>query len=213
MRITAAQARYARTLRKLGPDDWSVVFRPSACRRKLHPDLPHEMVLRLIRYQRPGFRPSWLLTSLDDPQAFSRQDLVECYHSRWRMETIYREWKHALELTNLRSHTPAGLRKEVHAQLLLSNLVRWIMSEATEGHTRTPLDLSFVEALTLLKNMCVAMLWADAPGRARLYAGLLAALRRAFIRQRPGRSYPRPNDGKPRNLGRGRIRLPARLKN
>jgi len=211
MRISNQAAGFAKRFQRLGHDDWMVRFHPSPCSRRKCPGLPSELVCRLIAYQKPGFRASWLLTSLIDTQCYSRQELVDLYHRRWTLETIYREWKHGLDIQNLRSHTPAGILKEIHAQLMLSNLVRWIMIEATHGTNQTPLDLSFLTTLTLVKNMISTLLQTRSACRSQLYQQLLHDIRAAKIRKRPGRSYPRPRDGKTKNKGHGHYQLPARL--
>jgi hypothetical protein len=144
----------------------------------------------MIHYEIRGFRPSILLTSLLDPVQFPAEELVRLYHRRWRIETIYREWKHALNITGLRSHTPAGIVKEMHAHLLLSNLVRWVMTDAAAGTGKTPVEFSFLHALTALQNAILQMSAATAPF-GKLYDELLVTIRRFPIRQRPGRRYPR----------------------
>lgn len=146
-----------------------------------------------------------------NPKRCSREELVDLYHRRWTLETIYREWKHSLDIQNLRSHTPAGILKEVYAQLLLNNLVRWIMTEATEGTADTPVDLSFVTTLSLLKRVVGTLLQTRPSTVALVYQQLLAEIRRAKIRKRPGRSYPRPADGKIKHRGHGSYQLPARI--
>jgi hypothetical protein len=211
MRVTQQAAGFAKLLQKLGADDFLVKFNPSASARRRCPGLPAELVCRLIRYQQPGFRPSWLLTLLLSPDLASRDELVELYHRRWSIETIYREWKHGLNIQNLRSHSPRGILKEVHAQLILSNLVRWIMSEATATHPATPVDLSFLTALTLVKDALPSLLSSAGPCNRSRYEPLLLSIRAARIRKRPGRSYPRPGDGKNKDKGGGRYQLPARL--
>jgi len=142
---------------------------------------------------------------------FRRDELVDLYHRRWSIETIYREWKHGLDIQNLRSHTPVGILKEVHAQLLLSNLVRWIMTEASEDNPFTPLDLSFLTTLTLIKDRVSTFIHACPRDMTKLYQQLLQDIRTARIRKRPGRSYPRPNDHKTKNKGWGYYQLPARI--
>jgi len=210
LRLQANMERCARRVQTLGPDDWLVEFRPSACLRREQPDLPAVFICRLIRYQLQGYRPSWLLTSLLDPQAFPMAELVRLYHFRWRIETIYREWKHGLDIQNLRSHTPAGIIKEMHAQLLLSNLVRWVMTEAAKGTGKTPVEFSFLDALSAIRDFLRLMVKSQLPF-AVLYQQLLELIRCAVIRQRPGRHFPRPGEGKAKNKGHGKLRLPAAL--
>ena len=191
--LTRAQysvRKYARIIRTFGPGDYEVEFRPSKKTRKDTPGLPEVLRCRLIHFQIPGFRPSILLTSLLDPVQYPAEELVALYHRRWRIETIYREWKHVLNITNLRAHTPAGIVKEMHAHLMLSNLVRYVMCEACEGTGKTPLELSFLKALTAFKTAICRMSVRGAP-IAEIYSDLLDEIRGSPILQRPGRSYPR----------------------
>ncbi len=187
-----------------------IEFHPTSATRRKEPDLPDVITARLLRYQWSGFRPSWLLTSLHDPQAYPYTELVDLYHRRWQIETIYREWKHGLDIQNLRSHTPAGVIKEIYAHLLLSNLIRWVMTEAVEGTELHPIDLSYLAALTHIKNALLQMLRVDPRWVSAIYQQLLADVRRERIRKRPGRSYPRRSD-QPRNRGSGHVQQPARL--
>lgn len=211
MRVSDQAAGFTKRIRELGTDDGLVTFHPTPGTRRKDPWLPTEITARLIRYQAPGFRHSWLITSLMDVEAYAREELVDWYHRRWRIETLYREWKHGLDIQNLRAHTPMGIRKEIHAQLLLSNLVRWVMTEATQGTQAAPLDLSFTTALTYIENALLVMRRARATQRAILYQQLLQDIRSSPVRKRPGRSYPRPNDGTVKNRGHGKQPLPARI--
>ncbi len=210
IRLSDQQAGYTKSRRALTDNEWIVEFRPTPATRRKDPDLPEVLVARLLRYQWPGFRPSWLLTSLLDEQVHLHAELVDLYHRRWQIETIYREWKHGLDIQNLRSHTPAGVIKEVHAHLLLSNLVRWVMTDAVCGIDLHPVDLSYLTALTHVKNALLQMLRADTRRICLIYQQLLQEIRRARIRKRPGRSYPRRSD-KPRDRGNGHFQQPARL--
>ena len=211
MRFSDQAAGFSKRIRELGTDDWLVTFHPTPATRRKDPWLPTEITARLMGYQVPGFRHSWLITSLTDGEAYACEELVDLYHRRWRIETIYREWKHGLDIQNLRAHTTMGIVKEIHAQLLLSNLVRWVMTEATEGTQVTPVDLSFTTALTYIENAVLVIRRARATQLTILYQQLLQDIRSSPIRKRPGRSYPRPNDGKVKNRGHGKRQLPARI--
>ncbi len=211
MRISKQMVGFARRSRKLGDRDWIVRFRPTPVTHRKSPGLPLELTARLIRYQRPGFRPSYLLTSLSHARRFSPDELVDLYHRRWQMETFYREWKHALDIQNLRSHTPLGIRKEVHAHLLLNNMVRWIMTEACESTPHKPVELSFVTALSHIKTTLWFMMHRPPNEIVAAYEQLLNLIRAERVRQRPGRTYPRRQDGRVKNMGYGKYRQPARL--
>lgn len=195
LRITGQTAGHCRTIAELDGDDHLVEVK---C-------LPG-VILRRIRYQIPGFRESWLLTNLTDALTFPAPELVGVYHWRWRIETVVREWKRVLSMQNLRAHTPAGLSKELHAHMLLSNLVRQAMSEAVEDTPLTPVQVSFTAAINGLRaglaatGVCLP-----------LGERWLVVIRAAVIRQRPGRTYPRRRDGKIRHKGGGKTVLPHRL--
>jgi hypothetical protein len=175
-----------------------------------HENPAKQQRLRILQYQRPGFRPSWLITSLCDTAAFTCDQLVLLYHERWRQETFHREWKHTLALANLRSHYAAGLRKEVLVQLTFNNLVRWLMADAAQPPQR-PVDLQFRAAKRLILASLAVMAAAPVRLLPDLYRGLLHQIAQGRIRVRPGRSYPRTFDHRPRPKGHGRSAQPARL--
>ncbi len=183
-----------------------VIRRP----RGADPTLPAQLDVRVIHYQISGFRPARLITSLCDPHRFSREELIALYHERWRHETIYGEWKHTLQINNLRSHTALGLYKEVLVQLTLNNAVRWVQSEAA-GHERRPVDLSFPGTLRLLTHAIPVMTIAPLADLPRLWRELIDSVGAQVILVRPGRSYPRRDDEQPRNKGHGKYAQLARL--
>jgi hypothetical protein len=191
-------------------DEW---FSPVPLPVELRRDAPHlgpELTVRVLRYQRPGFRPSWLISSLQDTTQFTYAELVELYHQRWRQETFHREWKHTLELSNLRSHSATGLLKEVLVQLTLNNVIRWLMAEAA-GPPTPPVNLKFMEAKRLILAAVPVMTVAPAAGLPVLYRQLLHSIARHRILVRPGRRYPRRWDSRPRPKGHGKIAAPAKF--
>ena len=210
LRLSDQQAGYVKNRRAIGDNEWMVEFHPTSATRRKDPGLPNVITARLLRYQWPGFRPSWLLTSLHDSQSHSHTELVDLYHRRWQIETIYREWKHGLNIQNLRSHTLVGVHKEIYAHLLLSNLVRWVMSEAVADDDTKPIDLSYVTCLTHVNSATLQMLTAAPRRLLAIYEQLLDDIRQARIRKRPGRSYPRRSD-RPRNRGNGHVQQPCKL--
>jgi len=190
-------------------EEWYVRIPLPAALRQQYPTLGRELQVRILHYQIPGFRPSWLVTSLLDAQEFPYDELVGLYHERWRQETFHREWKHSLELSNLRSHKAAGLLKEVLVQLTINNVVRWIMAEA--ALPLRPVDLKFLEAKRLVLASLPAMAAAPPAVLPVLYRGLVKAIARQRIRVRPGRSYPRQWDARGRPKGHGKMTKPAKL--
>ena len=178
--------------------------------RQEHSDLPETVTLRILDYQLPGFRPSRLLTSLIDVEQYPYEEVVPLYHERWMHETVYREWKQTLQISNLRSHSREGVLKEVYVQLTLNNAIRWIMAEAA-GEDRRPVDLQFLNAKRLILELIPVMANLEIEQLARVYRKMIATIAKFEIRKRPGRSYPRSWDHKPRHKGGGRYLQPARI--
>lgn len=191
-------------------NEWLIEVAPPASLPQTVAQAEPVLRLRILQYQRPGFRTSWLISSLLDAEAFSYQELVQLYHQRWRQETFHREWKYSLQLSNLRSHSATGLLKEVLVQLTMNNAIRWIMAEAASPADR-PVDLQFLQAKRLILATVAAMAMANPYRLLSLYHELLAAVGRQRILVRPGRSYPRRWDNRGRPKGHGRVAQPARI--
>jgi Insertion element 4 transposase N-terminal/Transposase DDE domain len=142
-----------RTIKRLGRHDELVEIELSRHTRRPHPELPDVWLGRAIRYQRKGFRPSKLLTSLIDPEAYPAAELVGLYHERWEIEIGYDEIKtHLLAREEtIRSRTPEGVRQEIWGIALAYNLVRVEMERAADEAGVEPTRISFVNALALVR--------------------------------------------------------------
>ena len=191
-------------------NEWLLDLKLPAALRKRCPHLPTVLTVRVLEYQIRGYRVSWLITSLIDAQAYPYAEVVHLYHQRWNQETIHREWKYTLQLSNLRSHTPQGILKEVFVQLTLNNAIRAMQAEALPFDGK-PITLQFLDTKRLVIAEIPTMALAPIEALPSIYSSLLRAIATQTILLRPGRSYPRPNDGKQRNKGHGRLVQPARL--
>ena len=192
-------------------DEWYITLCLPKKLRTQFPDFPIELTARVIHYQHKGFRPSFLITSLLDTDLYRYEEIVNLYHQRWRQETMHREWKYTLSMSNLRSTTVRGIFKEVYVQLTINNVLRWLMSEAAELSHCRPVDLKFLECKRLLMSDVCVMSTAPLELLPHIYRTLIQNLSEQKIRVRPGRSYPREHDDKPRNKGNGKYALPARV--
>jgi hypothetical protein len=213
-------------LRKLGPKDRLVEYAPTD-RKWRKAGLPRSMTLRVIDYQIPGFRPSAVVTNVTDPAVMSREDWVRLstesdpgrrldpglYHRRWEIETSFSELKVIQGMKGgLRSRTPEGIAFEVAGHVLFYLLVRWMMVEAAVKHGHPPLRLSFTHALRELHDVSEKLITSHPSWVRRvLIPRLLSRVASHLVPLRPGRHYSRPNDTKPKNMGKGRIRLPSKL--
>lgn len=212
------------TVRSLGPKDRLVRVIPTDKQWKTR-GWPESLLLRQIHYQIKGFRASALITNVTDPGLISRPEWIgmatheagkvhtrSVYHRRWEIETTFSEWKVFQGAKRLRGRTPGSIDYEIASHVLLYLLIRWLMVKAAEAEGLDPLRLSFTEALREIRDMLPALITRTLRVvRTVLLPRLLARLTKHVVPERPGRHYPRPNDTRTRNLGKGRKQLPAKL--
>jgi transposase len=209
-----------RTIKSLGHKDQLVTWKPAARRWG-----GASMKLRMIGYQIKGFRASWIVTNVLDPRRISRQEFVGLadsqawqseqeaglYHRRWEIETTFRELKRVQQMHKLRGRTPATIEFEVAGHVLLYLLVRWLMVEAAKRAGKPVLRLSFTEALAEVHRTAGALPICPRRRWPNLLRRMLDRIASHQVPWRPGRHYPRPNDGKIRCTGAGHQLLPSKL--
>ena len=78
-----------RVVKRLGPKDELVEMTVSHQTRRDDPSLPETWFARAIHYQRKGFKPGTLLTTLVDPEDYPASELVNLYHERWEIEIYH----------------------------------------------------------------------------------------------------------------------------
>jgi len=183
-----------RVLERLGPRDELVEMTVSSSARAKDKTLPKTWVARAITYQRKGFRPEILLTSLLDPKKYPAEEVVALYHERWELELGYDEIKTELldREEALRSKSPRGVTQELWGVLLAYNLVRLEMERVADEAGVSPIRVSFVAALRLIVD---EWLWCavTSPGAIPTRLRALRANLKRFILppRRSERRYPR----------------------
>ena len=183
-----------RVIRRLGDGDELVEMQVSRKARAANPTLPGRWVARAIRYQRRGFRPQVLLTSLLDPLCYPPAEIVALYHERWEIELGYDEVKtEMLERQEaIRSRRPPGVGQELWGVAIAYNLVRLEMARIAEEAGVPPTQISFVMALRLIRD---EWLWCAVakPGAIPRHLRELRAEVMRFVLppRRSERSYPR----------------------
>jgi hypothetical protein len=181
-------------VKKLGPGDEIVELKVTWQARQHEPNLERTWRARAIRYQRKGFPPQVLLTSLLDPVQYPRGELAALYHERWEIELGYDEVKTEMleRIETLRSQRPAGVLQEIWGLLLAYNLVRLEM-EATAVMARVPPSrMSFVAGLRLVRDT-LRLAALVSPGKLAKFLDKERAALSHFILppRRPQRAYPR----------------------
>ena len=138
-----------RLIRSLGKGDDLVEFEVSSAARRKNPSLSTHFDARAIRYQRKGYPPQLLLTSLVDDQRYPAAEIRALYHQRWEIELGFGEIKTDMleRLETLRSKTPRAVAQEMWGLLLAYNLVRLEIERVAAELEVPPIRISFLAAL------------------------------------------------------------------
>jgi hypothetical protein len=183
-----------RVVKPLGANDQIVEMEVSRQARAHDPTLPATWQARAIVYQRAGFRPQTLLTSLTDAALYPVAEIAALYHERWELELGYDEIKTVMldRQEVIRSKSPIAVRQELWGIFLAYNLVRLEMERVAEEADVEPTRISFVSALRLI---CDEWLWCAiaSPGAIPKHLRNLRASLKTLILppRRTGRHYPR----------------------
>jgi len=182
-----------RKLRTLGKGDDLVELKLSPQSRRDDPTLPRTIQARAIRYQKKGFKPQVVLTSLTDEVAYPSQQIVDLYHERWEIELGFDEKKtHMLESKEtLRSKKPEGVQQELWGIGIAYNLVRFMMLRAAKGANVSPRRVSFRNSLHMIRGFALSA-WYVTPGTLpRMIDELLRDMQMFILPKRKPRSNPR----------------------
>jgi len=181
-------------IRRLGPGDELVEFsvRNEARRKEL--SLPERFDARVIRYQRKGYRPQYLITSLVDPKRYPAEEIRALYHERWEIELGFGELKTDMleRLETIRSKSPVAVAQEMWGLLITYNLIRLEMQRVAAELDVPPTRVSFVATL----RECVLQWQFAAMASPGTIPGRLATIidrMRNFVLppRRPERVFPR----------------------
>jgi hypothetical protein len=193
--IRAKTNTRTRVLKVLGPGDELVEMEVSAQARAQNPSLPSTWIARSLHYQRKGFQPQRLLTSLLDVEKYPAEQIAELYHLRWELELAYDELKTEMNggtSSILRSKSPGRVNQEMWGLLQAYNLVRYEMEQIADEAQVPPTRISFA---TVFNMICDEWLWlagTATPGAIpRQLKRLRSDVRRVVLPERRNRTYPR----------------------
>ena len=195
------------TLKKLGPGDELVEIDVPRALRAEQPELPEKWVVRALRYQRRGFQPQTLLTSLLDAKAYPAAELRELYHERWEIELGYDEVKTEMleREETIRSKKPRNVEQELWGLLLAYNLVRREMEAVAHEAGVPPTRVSFVAGLRFVRSALLSFGLTSSPGTLpKRLLRLRADLTHFILPERRARAYPRAVKIKMSNYNRKR---------
>lgn len=187
--------------------DAIVAIKTTPQARKKFDELPEIIEARLVSKVIKG-KTYQVLTSMCDGLRFPGEDIVELYRYRWEIELGYREMKQTLldsEYT-LRSKRPDMVRQELWGVLLAYNLIRQMMTKASERlDSICPNQLSFTSS-AMAVTQYFASLPLTSPGNLPRHYEVLIQQISMFVLppRREDRSYPRWIKLKPKKYATNR---------
>lgn len=198
--------------KRLGKDDhivrWPKPQKPRSIDKETYKKLPEFLTIRelRIRVEQPGFRTKAIIvvTTLLDPEAFTKSDLAQIYRARWNQELDLRSIKITLQMDVLRCKTPELVRKEIWTHILAYNLIRTIMAQAATEHDLAPRTISFKGTVQTLEAFqpVIAIQGQRTSTLHDLYRQLLEAVATHRVADQPDRYEPRKRKRRPKPYDR-----------
>ena len=187
--------------KRLGKDDHIVQWPKPKLRGISREDwlaMPSTLAVRETRVhiKQPGFRTRVIIivTTLLDPNQYSKEDLAELYRQRWNNELDIRSIKSVMKMECLRCKTPELVRKEIWTHMLAYNLTRTIMAQAAIEIDALPRTISFkgtLQQLEAFQTLILLMPNCCANVITQLHQQLLDAVAKHRVANRPNRIEPR----------------------
>lgn len=152
--------------------------------------------LRLIRIEQANQTPMCLVTSVQDEQALTDQQIGRFYRMRWGQEVFHRAFKQTLAQHKMGSDSPAAAKQEL-AWALVGYWVLglWSVGARIEAGD-DPLNWSVAESLRVVRG---AMRRGGQLGRGTLATHLRRVRKDRYVRTRPkaARNWPRKKNDHP----------------
>ena len=149
----------SRWIKRLGKHDQLVeYFKPKECPAWMtaedYDKLPPSIVVRELRYvvrERSRTRVVTVVTTLLDPIRYPAAELARLYGIRWQVETNLKHLKQTMKMDILHCKSVAGVLKELTLFVLVYNLVRRVMLEASHRQHVALNRISFIDAWRWLR--------------------------------------------------------------
>ena len=185
--------------RRLGKYDhlveWQKPQRPKWMDQTTYAAIPDVLVLREIHFQvtEPGrrVRSMPIVTTLLDPDEYSKEDIAELYGFRWHSELDIRSIKQTLGLDHVRCKSPSMVRKELWTTLLAYNLIRTTAAAAALLHGKQPRKISFTGTCQHVLSTWMLLSTGIAFDATLLCRTMLNQIACCEVADRPGRIEPR----------------------
>lgn len=197
LRLTAQRAR------RLAGGTWqdgidrALVWKPSAADRRSHPELPADACVTgrlMIREVQPDNGADPFLLALFTTLPSSQEEIFGLYGQRWTIETDLRTLKCTLQMEQLTCSTPDMVAKEIDMAIAAYNLVRAMITLASEQSGVAPRGYSFTKVRRIVEIFAPVL--ADAPNELaakQIFDQMMTYVQQSKLPRRKKKrpSYPR----------------------
>lgn len=131
-------------------------WKPRWMTHEQHNALPQSIDMREIKREvrlPTGLRKTMVLvTTLLDEKRYAAEELLDMLKDRWAVEVNLRHLKTTMKMDVLRSKTAEGIERELWMFLIVYNMVRLIMLEASARQHVSVRRVSFADAMYWLRH-------------------------------------------------------------
>ena len=140
------------------------------------------------------------VTTLDDHNTYSKQELAELYIERWNVEVDIRSIKTSMGMDILNCKSPDMVRKEIAVHILAYNIIRGNMVQAAYLNKIKPRNLSFRSAVQIVTQATKQFLTLAEEVLAKASLAILKAIASTPIKLKKRKSQPRAIKRRPKSF-------------
>ena len=177
-----------------GANDFVARLKISDVYQRKNPEMPKYIEARFIQVEtrvRGKYQRIWLVTSLLDADKYPANEIAGLYLKRWRIETLFRQFKINLSADILRSKSSNAIYKEIAARICAINIVHTIMLEAAIANNVDASRISFIHTVRAIIAFAPAFAMLPAKQLSMIYRAMLCEIAAHLVPLRPGRLEPR----------------------
>jgi len=176
-----------------GANDFVARLKIGDVYRRKNPEMPKYIKARFIQVKtriRGKYQCIWLVTSLLDAK-YPANEIAGLYLRRWRIETLFRQFKIDLNADILRSKSSNAIYKEIAARICAINIVHTIMLETAIANNVDITRISFIHTIRAIVAFAPALAMQPANQLPTIYQAMLREIAAHLVPLRPGRLEPR----------------------
>ena len=176
-----------------GANDFVARLKIGDAYRRKNPELPKYIKARFIQVEtriRGKYQRVWLVTSLLDAK-YPANEIAGLYLKRWRIETLFRQFKIDLSADILRSKSSNAIYKEIAARICAINIVHTIMLETAIANNVDITRISFIHTIRAIIAFATALAMQPAEQLPTIYQAMLCEIAAHLVPLRLGRLEPR----------------------